>query len=173
MSSIWMIATNTVRQTVRQRLFYNVLLFGVGLVLLAMVVSGITFGYADRVVRSIGLSGVSIAVCLMALLVGVSLVHQEIDRKTLFVLLTRPLDRWQYVLGRFVGLFLTISGMTVGLSIIFSIVLLATPRGALGSADAVALAMAVVEGCVIGSVALAISCFSTPTIGTGMGWGSG
>ena len=126
MNALWMIASNTVRQTVRQRLFYNVALFGVGMVVLAMIVSNITFGFPDRVVRSIGLSGVTFAVDLMALLVGVTLVHQEIDKKTLFVLLTRPLTRWQYVAGRFLGLFLTIVAMTVGLGLAFAAVLALT-----------------------------------------------
>ena len=84
------VAQNTFRQTLRERLFLNIIIFGVFMILLAMVLANITFGYPDRVVRSIGLSGISIAANLVALLVGVSLIHQEIDRKTLFVVLTRP-----------------------------------------------------------------------------------
>lgn len=170
MNAIYTIAINAVRQTIRQRLFYNVVLFGMALVLLAMVVSNITFGFPDRVVRSIGLSGVSIASCLMALLVGVSLVHQEIESKTLFVLLTRPVSRWQYVVGRFVGLVVTIAGMILALSLVF-LVVLAMVGGTIGVRDLVALAMTVPEATVIGAVAIAISCFSTPTLGTGMAIG--
>jgi Cu-processing system permease protein len=170
MNALWMIASNTVRQTVRQRLFYNVALFGVGMVVLAMIVSNITFGFPDRVVRSIGLSGVTFAVDLMALLVGVTLVHQEIDKKTLFVLLTRPLTRWQYVAGRFLGLFLTIVAMTVGLGLAFAAVL-SLSRGSLGPGDVTALVTTIPEAAVLGAVGVAISCFSTPTIGTGMGIG--
>ena len=85
MNPILVIAGNTLRQTVRQRLFLNIGIFGIGMVLLAMLVGSITYGFPDRVVRSIGLSGVTIAVDLMALLLGVGLIHEEIDRKTLFV----------------------------------------------------------------------------------------
>jgi ABC-type transport system involved in multi-copper enzyme maturation permease subunit len=169
-NAIYAIAINTVRQTVRQRLFYNVVLFGLGLVLLAMVVSNITFGFPDRVVRSIGLSGVSIASCLMALLVGVSLVHQEIESKTLFVLLTRPLARWQYVSGRFLGLLIAIVAMTVALSVVF-LVVLSMVGGSVSGNDLVALGMVVPEAAVLGAIGVAISCFSTPTLGTGIALG--
>ncbi|MEL6187547.1 MAG: hypothetical protein AAFU79_23250, partial [Myxococcota bacterium] len=68
MTPVWMVASNTVRETIRQRLFLNIVVFGVGMVVFAMMVGNITFGYPERVVRSIGLSGVSIAANLMALL---------------------------------------------------------------------------------------------------------
>ena len=55
-----------------------------------MLVGNISYGYIDRVVRSIGLSGVAMALDLIALLVGTTLIHQEIDKKTLFVVLVRP-----------------------------------------------------------------------------------
>lgn len=164
------IATNTLRQTVRQRLFYNILFFGVGLVILAMVVSNITFGFPDRVVRSIGLSGVTLATDLMALLIGVNLIHQEIDRKTLFVVLTRPVHRWQYVTGRYLGLVMAVVLMSIGLAAVF-VVVLVMAKGSLTHQDAFALAAAVPEACILGAVGLVLSSFSTPTLGTGLGIG--
>ena len=170
MNAMLLIATNTVRQTIRQRLFYNLVFFGIGMVLLAMTVGNITFGYADRVVRSIGLSGVSITVDLMALLVGVSLIHEEIDRKTLFVVLARPLSRSQYVLGRYLGLLAATFIMLVGLSIVFAIVLTLV-RGSLTTLDVVALALAFPEAAILGGIGVVLSCFTTPSLGAGMGLG--
>lgn len=170
LSTIGVIATNTVREVVRQRLFLNIAVFGVGMVLFGMVVSNLTFGYPDRVVRSIGLSGVSIAANLMGLLLGVGLIHREIDRKTLFVVLTRPVERWQYVVGRYLGLVASLMGVTVGFSLVFVVVLLyvgGTPHGQ----DAVAVGMALIEACLLGSFALALSSFSTPTLSAGIGLG--
>ena len=170
MTQILAIAHNTFRQTVRQRLFYNVIIFGVFLLILGMIIGTLTFGYPDRVVRSIGLSGSVIALDLMALLVGVSLIHQEIERKTLFVVLTRPLRRWQYALGRYLGLVATLFVSMLGLSVIYCVVLVLV-AGTPAVGDFIALGLGVAEASVIGGMALVLSAFSTPTLSAGMGLG--
>lgn len=170
MNAVLVVATNTFRQTVRQRLFYNVVIFGVGMILLSMVMGNITFGQPDRVVRSIGLSGVSVALDLIALLVGVSLIHQEIDKKTLFVVLTRPVRRWQYVLGRYVGLVATLALVLVGLTVVFALTI-TTAHGEVLASDLVALGASLPEAAVIGGIGLVLSAFSTPTLSAGMGLG--
>lgn len=170
MTPVWLIASNTVRETTRRRIFYNVVLFGICLVILAMVVSNITFGFADRVVRSIGLSGISIALNVMSLLVATSMVHEEIDRKTLFVLLTRPVSRPAYVAGRYLGLLLTAALMLLALSTIFVSVLYIA-GGGITASDVVALGMALGEAALLGAIGLALSCVTTPTLGAGIGLG--
>ncbi len=170
MSAVALVAKNTLRQTIRQRLFVNVLVFGIGLLLLAMVVSNLTFGSPDRVVRSIGLSGVAIAVDLMALFVAVGLIHQDISEKTLFVMLARPMRRWQYVVGRFVGLFSVVAIALVGFSVVFAGTLIVA-RGTLHSQDLVALGMILPEAAVLSALGLVLSSFSTPTLGGGIGLG--
>jgi ABC-type transport system involved in multi-copper enzyme maturation permease subunit len=171
MSSVWVIALNAFRQTVRQRLFYNVAIFGIGMLLLAMVVGKITFGYPDRVVRSIGLSGVSLSLDLIALLLGVALIHQEIDRKTLFVVLTRPLRRWQYTLGRFIGLLIALLVAELGLAIVFILTLVAAD-GEVRFQDIAALMAAFPEAAILGGIGLVLSAFSTPTLSAGVGIGA-
>ena len=170
MNAIYLIAANTFRQTVRQRLFYNIAIFGVGMLLLSMVLGQITFGYPDRVVRSIGLSGVNIALDLIALFISVGLIHQEIDKKTLFVVLTRPVHRWQYVLGRYLGLVLALALTLTGLSLFF----FATLMLSLGSplfGDVVALAAALPEAAILAGIGTILSAFSTPTLSAGLGLG--
>lgn len=170
MNAVWVIASNAFRQTLRQRLFYNVAVFGVGMLLLSMLVGILTFGYPDRVVRSIGLSGVSISLNLIALLVGVSLIHQEIDKKTLFVVLTRPVRAWQYVLGRYLGLVLTLIVACLGLALVFFLTLTLV-AGTVGVRDLIALAATIPEAAVIGAIGIMLSAFSTPTLSAGIGLG--
>lgn len=169
-TAIWVIATNTFRQTVRQRLFYNVAVFGVGMVLLSMVVGALTFGYPDRVVRSIGLSGVSLALNAIALLISAGLVHQEIDRKTLFVVLARPVRRWQYVLGRYLGLVFALAATLAGLSAVFFLALTLAAGEPL-STDFMALGVGLIEAAIIGAIGVVLSCFSTPMLSAGIGIG--
>lgn len=170
MTAIFVIARNTLRQAVRERLFFNVAVFGVGMVLLSMVVAQITIGYSERVVRSIGLSGVTIAVDLVALLLSTSLIHQEIDRKTLFVVLTRPVRRWKYLVGRYLGLLMSVGLALIGFSIVFVLVL-----GAVGEPpskeDLLALAAVLPEAAILAGFGVMLSCFSTPMLSTGIGLG--
>ncbi|MBI2375460.1 MAG: ABC-2 transporter permease [Deltaproteobacteria bacterium] len=170
MNAMLVVARNTFRQTVREKIFYNVLFFGIGLTVLAVVVGQISFGFPDRVVRNVGLSGVSAAMDLVALLLGVGLVHQEIDRKTLFVVLTRPIRRSQYVLGRYLGLLGTLTLALVGFSAVFTTAL-SLSHGSFAANDAVALSMCLPEAAVIAAIGLVLSCFSTPGVGAGMGLG--
>jgi ABC-2 type transport system permease protein len=169
-SAIWIIAQNTFRQTLRQRVFYNVAIFGVGMVLLSMLVGNITYGYIDRVVRSIGLGGVSVALAPLALMVGTTLVHQEIDKKTLFVVLVRPVQRWQYIAGRYLGLIATLALTLVGLSVVFCFALFMS-FGSPQPADFVALAASLPESAILGGVGILLSSFSTPTLSAGIGIG--
>lgn len=167
---LWAIGTNTVRQTIRQRLFYNIAVFGVGMLLLSMVVGQLTFGYADRVVRSIGLSGVSLALNLIALLTSVGIIHQEIDKKTLFVVLARPVRRWHYVVGRYLGLVTTVAFALVGLSIVYAVTLLLV-QGSLRATDVTALLGALPEAAILAGIGVCLSAFSTPTLSAGIGLG--
>ena len=170
MNGILLVASNTLRQTIRQRLFFNIAVFGVGMLALSIVVSFLSYGYPHRVVRSLGLSGVSLALDLMALLLSVSLVYQEIDRKTLFVLLTRPLTRSQYVVGRFVGLLYALVLVLVGFSVIYFVVLISA-SGTPSTQDAAALIACLPEAAILAAFGLVLSCFSTPTLSAGIGLG--
>lgn len=170
MNSVWLVASNTFRQSVRQRVFFNIAVFGAGMVALAFVVSFLSYGYQYRVVRSIGLSGVALALNLLALLMSVTLVHQEIDRKTLFVVLTRPVTRSQYVLGRFLGLLAALAVVLAGFSVVFVIAMQMT-NGTLAGQDALALLMTLPEAAILAAFGLVLSCFSTPNLSAGIGLG--
>ncbi|MEQ9502403.1 MAG: ABC transporter permease subunit [Deltaproteobacteria bacterium] len=171
MNAILAIATNTLRQTIRQRLYFNIGIFGVGMVLLSMVMANITFGEPARVVRSIGLSGTAIAVDLIALLVSVALVHSEIDRKTLFIVLTRPVSRTEYVIGRYLGLVAALCLALAGFVVVFILVLLSQKQSELRMQDVVALLAILPEACVLGAFGMLLSTFSTPTLSAGLGLG--
>lgn len=171
MKGAYLVATNTVRQIVRQKLFLNLILLGIAMVALATIVSNITFGFHDRVIRSIALSGVSISLNLMAVLVGVGLVHGEIERRTLFVILTRPVSRMQYVAGRFLGLLAVLTMVLVGMGFIMSIVLLSFGVS-IDGIDAAAIIAMLPEAAVLGAVATVFSSFSTPTLSVGFSIGT-
>jgi ABC-type transport system involved in multi-copper enzyme maturation permease subunit len=153
-----LIARNTVLQLVRQKTFYNLAVFGVAAVVFGLVVGNITYGSPQRIVRSIGLSGVSLALDLMALLLGVGLVNGEIQSRTLFVIITRRVSRAAYIAGRYAGLTATLALALVGLSFTYAALLMSV-RGEL------------VEAALVGGIGVVLSCITTPTLGAGMGLG--
>jgi ABC-type transport system involved in multi-copper enzyme maturation permease subunit len=165
-----LIARNTVLQLVRQKTFYNLAVFGVAAVVFGLVVGNITYGSPQRIVRSIGLSGVSLALDLMALLLGVGLVNGEIQSRTLFVIITRRVSRAAYIAGRYAGLTATLALALVGLSFTYAALLMSV-RGEIGLPDLQALAMALVEAALVGGIGVVLSCITTPTLGAGMGLG--
>ena len=170
MKTIYLIASNTVREVVRQRIFANITIFGVVMLVFALAVSNITFGFPDRVVRSVGLAGASIATSLMSLLLAVGIIHREIDRQTLFVVLTRPVARWQYATGRYLGLVAVLLGVVLGFAGVFTL-MLGVVGGSPSWADGITFGMCYVEAAVLAGFGLVLSSFSTPTLSAGIGLG--
>ena len=101
----WIIAGNTVRELVRSKLLHNLIFFAVLLIASSMFVAQLTIGQWDRVILDMGLAAIELSGVLVAVLIGVGLVAGEIERRTVFPTLARPLSRGAFLLGRFLGLF--------------------------------------------------------------------
>ncbi len=99
-----LIAGNTVRELVRSKLLHNLLLFAVLLIAGSMFVAQLTIGQWDRVILDIGLAAIELSGVLVAVLIGVGLVAGEIERRTVYPTLARPVTRGAFLLGRFLGL---------------------------------------------------------------------
>lgn len=170
MNKLWLLATNTIREVVRQKLFLNVIVFGVLMIIFAQVVANLTFGRADRVVRSIGLSGMALALDLLAVLLGVAIVHREIERKTALVVLTRPVSRGTFIAGRFAGVATANTLAAVGFAAVFVSTLLSV-RGTPTGLDFLAMGGALLESWIVAAFAVLLSCITTPSLGAGVALG--
>lgn len=107
MSSVIALARVGVAEALRDRILYGLVLFGIALVLLSTVLSNLTLGFRLRVVTDLSLSTVNFAGIVIAILLGVGAVSKEIDRRLVFPLLAKPVERSTYVIGRFFGVLLT------------------------------------------------------------------
>ncbi len=168
MSNVRLIASHTFRQVIRQKAFLNVGLFGLGMVILAVVVASLTYGDPARVVRSIGLSGVVGATDLLAILLGASLIYRDIEDKTLYIIFARPVHRWQYLLGRHLGLFAASALVLVGFSLCL-LVAMAIGGDSFSIRDVKALLAALGEVSFMAAVGLSISTVMAPSLGVGVG----
>jgi ABC-type transport system involved in multi-copper enzyme maturation permease subunit len=98
------VAANTVRELIRNKLLYNLLFFAVLLIGSSMFVAQLTIGQWDRIILDMGLAAIELSGALIAILIGVGLVAGEIERRTVFPTLAKPVPRAGFLLGRYAGL---------------------------------------------------------------------
>ena len=116
---IWTIATNTLREQIRDKVLYNILLFALVMILSAIALGQLTLGHEDKVIVDLGLTCISVFGTLIAIFIGTSLVYKEIEKRTVYALLAKPVRRSDFILGKYLGLlstlFLNVVIMTAGL----------------------------------------------------------
>src|SRR5438876_5944821 len=98
------IASNTFREAVRDRVLYNLIAFALLMSGAAILVGQISIDIERLVVINLGLTAVSLFGLVIAIFIGIGLVSKEIDRRTLYTVLSRPVRRWEFIVGKFLGL---------------------------------------------------------------------
>jgi ABC-type transport system involved in multi-copper enzyme maturation permease subunit len=98
------IAANTFREAVRDRVLYNLIAFAVLLSGAAILVGQISIDIEKLVVINLGLTAVSLFGIVIAIFIGIGLVSKEIEKRTLYTVLSRPVRRWEFIVGKFFGL---------------------------------------------------------------------
>jgi len=160
------IATNTFREAVRDRVLYNLIAFALLLSATAVLVGQISIHIEKLVVINLGLTAVSLFGIVIAIFIGIGLVSKEIDKKTLYTVLSRPVRRWEFIVGKFFGLAGTLVVNTFFMAIgVFGALFYVTHKFV--AADGlilVALYFIVLEFLIICSLALLFSSFSSPLL---------
>ena len=98
------IALNTFREAVRDRVLYNLIAFALLMSGAAILVGQISIGIERLVVVNLGLTAVSLFGVVIAIFIGIGLVSKEIEKRTLYTVLSRPVQRWEFIVGKFFGL---------------------------------------------------------------------
>jgi len=168
MKHIGAVALNTFREAVRDRVLYNLVLFALLMIAAAIVVGQISIGIEQIVIVSLGLSAISFIGLLMAIFIGVGLVSKEMDKRTLYALLAKPVRRWEFVAGKFAGLVLTLilntAAMAVGLFLALLYVKHSLERS--DTAVLVGVYFIVLKLALVVALALLFSCATTPLLST-------
>ena len=159
-----LIAQNTFREAVRDRVLAGILVGGLVLLGLTRVGSALAMGEDLRLTVDLGLSSISLLGLLVILLVGTSLVAKEIERKTIFNLLSRPLPRPIYLLGKWVGLSGALALVACVLGTALSLIVSALGAGHHVPAIAQATYLAILELALLTSLAVLFSALSTPVL---------
>ncbi len=152
---------NTFREAVRNRVLYLLLVFALLLILSSLVFGQLSVHEELRVTRDLGLGGISLFGVLIAIFVGVNLVYKELDKKTVFSILPKPIRRFEFIVGKFVGMTLTLAVQVV----IMAVVLLGVlwlQGGELGPMIFRAIVLTYLEVVVVTAIAILFSSFSSP-----------
>src|SRR5690242_15125454 len=103
-SPITAVALNTFREAVRDRVLYNLVAFAVILIASALLFGQISIGIQKIILINLGLTSISIFGLLISIFLGIGLVYKEVDKKSLYALLSKPLRRGEFIVGKFLGL---------------------------------------------------------------------
>lgn len=122
MRSIWILAQNTFREVVRDRILYALILFAILLMGFSLLLGQLSFAEQTRISADFGLSAIHLCAIILAIFVGSNLVFKEIDKKTILTILVRPIKRPQFILGKAMGLAFVIALMCLCLSLILGLV---------------------------------------------------
>jgi ABC-type transport system involved in multi-copper enzyme maturation permease subunit len=159
----WIIAGNTIRELVRSKLLHNLIFFAVLLIASSMFVAQLTIGQWDRVILDMGLAAIELSGVLVAVLIGVGLVAGEVERRTVFPILARPLHRGAFLLGRFLGLFAMMAVSVVLMLGVLASVLRLAGYGVSSSAVTAAL-LILLELALMAAAALLFGSFTKPIL---------
>jgi ABC-type transport system involved in multi-copper enzyme maturation permease subunit len=163
MQSVMAVAKNTFRETIRDKILYNLVFFALLLMGSSVLLGTLTIGEQARIVKDLGLAAINLVAVIIAIFLGVGLVSREIERRTIYTILARPITRIQFVLGRYIGL----AGIvTVNIVIMFAMFLATIWLSGFPTHAALfqAVQLILVESLVVMAIALLFSTFSSATL---------
>lgn len=163
---IYYIARNTFREAVRDRVLYNLIAFALLLSGAAVLVGQISIDIERLVVVDLGLSAVSLFGIVIAIFIGIGLVSKEIEKRTLYTVLSRPVRRWEFIVGKFCGLAgtLIVNASLMAVGVFGALFYVAHKFGRPDAWIFVALYFIILEFLIICSLSLFFSSFSTPLL---------
>jgi ABC-type transport system involved in multi-copper enzyme maturation permease subunit len=166
MGRIATIALGAFKESVRERVLYNLVAFAFLMIAAAVLLGSISVGVERIILVNLGLAAISVFGFLMAIFIGIGLVSKEIERRTIYNILSKPVSRAEVILGKYAGLLLTLLVNTAIMTAGFYVAL-AFQKGGLTRDDLsllVAVYFIMLQFAIIVGVAIFFSCLSTPIL---------
>ncbi|NKB87435.1 MAG: ABC transporter permease subunit [Acidobacteria bacterium] len=160
---LWAIANHTFKEAVRDRILVLFLIFAFAMMAASTVLSWLTVGSELKIVTDLGLGALAIFGTAIAIFIGITLVHKEVEKKTIYAVLAKPVSRWEFLVGKYFGLMLTLAVVT-GLMAVFYTALVWWKGGEFPSHLFAAVLLTYMELSIITAVALVFSSFTTPML---------
>jgi len=163
-SRILAIAANTFREAIRDRILYLLLVFALLLMGFSQILSLLTVGGEEKIIKDMGLASISLFGVLTSIFIGVALVSKEIERRTIYTIVSKPIHRYEFLLGKYCGLALTLLVNTSVMTAWFYLILLL--KGVADPRLLLAILLIFMELLLVTSFAILFSSFSTPILST-------
>ena len=154
------IAINTFREAVRDKVLYSLLFFAIALIGASVVMNRLAIGQQTKIIVDIGLASISLFGTLIAIFVGIGLVSKEIERRTIFTIVSKPVSRGGFIVGKYLGLLLTLAVEVAIMSACF-LTMISIYADGLALPSIMAIGLIFVELSVVTAVAILFSSFST------------
>jgi Cu-processing system permease protein len=107
-SAVLVVARGVFKESVRDRIGYNLVFFAVLLMAASILLAQVTAGQDVKIIKDLGLAAASAIGVLLAVFIGISLVSKEVERRSIYSLLSKPITRPQFILGKYLGLTFTL-----------------------------------------------------------------
>jgi ABC-type transport system involved in multi-copper enzyme maturation permease subunit len=177
------IAVSVFRESVRDRVLYNLVFFAVLLIASSYLLGQLTAGQDVKIIKDLGLAATAVFGLFIAVFIGIGLVSKEVERRSIYALLSKPISRSQFVAGKYAGLVLTLAVnltvMTIALYAVLAyltwttdpVVRTAWDAPGIDPAMLKAVLLIFVELSLVTAIALFFSTFSTPMLSAALTFG--
>jgi len=177
------IAVNVFRESVRDKVLYNLVAFAILLIGASYLIGQLTAGQDVKIIKDLGLGATSMFGLFIAVFIGIGLVSKEVERRSIYSLLAKPIHRYQLVVGKYGGLVLTLAVNLAVMAAALYLVLAYMAWGVSPEAERawdapaldpgllVAVGLIFVELMLVTAVALFFSTFSTPILSAALTFG--
>ena len=163
-SNLAVIAKNTFREAVRDRVLYNLIVFVLLITASAIFLGELTAGQESKVIVDLGLSAILVFGTFISIFVGVGLVWKEIEKRTVYAIFSKPVGRGEFIVGKYLGLCLTLLVNVFIMSTGVTLALIYVGGGRLAGPLWAAALLIYLELTVLTAVAIMFSSFSTPAL---------
>jgi ABC-type transport system involved in multi-copper enzyme maturation permease subunit len=177
------IAVSVFRESVRDKVLYNLVAFAVLLMGASYLLGQLTAGQDVKIIKDLGLAAMALFGLFIAVFIGIGLVSKEVERRSVYSLLSKPVRRSQLILGKYLGLVVTlavnVAFMTAALYAVLAFMAWGASPTLVASWDAPALDPAILKAIVlilvelmlVTAIALFFSTFSTPMLSAALTFG--
>jgi len=163
MARILAVTQNTFREAVRDKVLYVLIVFALAMLLSSYIIAPLTLGEGGKILRDLGLSLVPLFGLAIVVILGTALVYKEMERRTIYILVSKPLRRWEFLVGKYLGLLLLLAVVVLLMTLFFYGVLYWFYRGA-EARLLWGIGMSFLELAVTAAVAIFFSSLSSPTL---------
>ncbi len=157
------IAINTFKEAIRNKILYTLLFFALIMMAFSLILDQATIGQRNKIIKDLGLASINLFGVIIAVVIGINLVYKEIEKRTIYPLLAKPVRRASFLIGKYFGILLTLLVEVLLMSLFFFLLVLLY-EGRFDPYLFLAIGMIFVELSVLAAVAIFFSSFSTPVL---------